>query len=77
MGRKKIEPPADRLLTTGEVAAITGFSADRIRKWTDEKKIPHLRFGKQRRYWKKKIEEWLESQTHDVAKKSQGDDNDS
>jgi excisionase family DNA binding protein len=48
------------LLTTGEVAALTGFSEGTIRHWTSQNRIPHVRISARCvRYTVEAIQAWV------------------
>jgi excisionase family DNA binding protein len=53
---------SDRLLTAGEVAAFLAVKESWVREATRDRRLPHLRLGRYRRYRREDIERWLEEQ---------------
>lgn len=49
-----------RSLNLKEVAEILAVHPNTVRTWANAGKIPHFRVGRQMRFSKKKIEEWME-----------------
>jgi len=75
MGRPKIKSEVDKLLTTGEVCAITGLSVDKIRRAADSGDLPCFKFGTHRRFDRKKVEAWIKRHEHIIE--AQGGDDES
>jgi excisionase family DNA binding protein len=54
---------AERLLTAAEVADLLAVPVSWVREATRERRIPHLRLGRYRRYQRQAIEAWIAEQT--------------
>jgi excisionase family DNA binding protein len=50
---------AKRIMDVGEVARYLGFSTKKIYRLAEDRKIPASRVGRQYRFVKKVIDEWL------------------
>ncbi len=54
--------PTDTLLTTEEVADITGLSRETLAQWRSQRRgIPYLKIGRAVRYHSADVQEYLES----------------
>lgn len=67
MGRPKLKSPGESLLTTGEAAGMIGVCPLTIRNWAKAGIIPHIKIGRQIRFNRKKIEEWLKRQSQEAT----------
>lgn len=63
MSVDQLTAPEDRLLTVDEAAAVLQVSAQIVRQWARERKIPALRLGE--RYWRfrrSSLDAWIAEQ---------------
>lgn len=54
-----VQPLMENLLTAEGVAHLLGIKKKTVYDWVREKKIPHLRLGRQIRFRRDELENWL------------------
>ena len=61
--------PDDTILTIDQVAAYLQVSAQTIYKWAQEGEIPAAKIGKEWRFRKRILDEWIDAKIRENAKK--------
>jgi excisionase family DNA binding protein len=64
-------PNPERLLTVPELAQLTGLPISRVYSKVASQEIPHLRFGKYRRFRLSEVQTWLEARHYGPRPKVQ------